>query len=76
MRYLLMTRQLVHGRLDQQVPVEQTETIAEAVRATGGRAELIIFEDEAHGFYKAKNVKAAYQAELDLYEEIFGFSTK
>ncbi|KIP04613.1 hypothetical protein PHLGIDRAFT_120548 [Phlebiopsis gigantea 11061_1 CR5-6] len=67
---------LVHGRLDQQVPVEQTETIAEAVRATGGRAELIIFEDEAHGFYKAKNVKAAYQAELDLYEEIFGFSTK
>ena len=40
----------------------------------GGRADLIVFEDEAHGFYKAQNVKIAFQAELDLYEEILGFT--
>lgn len=56
--------------------MEQTEIIAEAVRKAGGRADLIIFEDEAHGFRRAKNVKIAYQAELDLYEEILGFSSK
>lgn len=64
----------MHGRLEKQVPVEQTETIVNAIRGAGGRAELIIFEDEAHGFRKSKNVKTAYQAELNLYEEIFGFS--
>lgn len=41
---------LLHGDTDPVVPVEQSITLAEAVRAAGGDVELVVFPGEGHGF--------------------------
>ncbi|MEJ7653469.1 MAG: prolyl oligopeptidase family serine peptidase [Chloroflexia bacterium] len=44
--------QLFHGKEDRAVPWRQSEEFAEAVRAQGGTAELVLYNDEGHGFRK------------------------
>lgn len=41
---------LFHGRQDKAVPVKQSIDFAEAVRRQGGTAELVVYDDEGHGF--------------------------
>jgi dipeptidyl aminopeptidase/acylaminoacyl peptidase len=41
---------LLHGDSDPVVPLEQTVSLAEAVRAAGGDVELVVFPGEGHGF--------------------------
>jgi dipeptidyl aminopeptidase/acylaminoacyl peptidase len=43
---------LFHGRDDRAVPVRQSIDFAEAVRAAGGIAELVLYDGEGHGFRK------------------------
>ncbi|MBL8058659.1 MAG: S9 family peptidase [Anaerolineales bacterium] len=47
--------QLFHGKEDKAVPYQQSVDFAEAVRRQGGTAELVLYEDEGHGFGKEKN---------------------
>lgn len=42
---------LVHGTGDVTVPHEQSTLFADALRAAGQRAELILVEDQPHGFF-------------------------
>lgn len=51
------------------MPVEQARTIAEAVKEKGGCAEVVIYEDEGHGFRLSKNIKASLEKELSFYED-------
>ncbi|MDQ3856573.1 MAG: prolyl oligopeptidase family serine peptidase, partial [Chloroflexota bacterium] len=46
---------LFHGKEDKAVPYQQSVDFAEAVRARGGIAELVLYEDEGHGFSKEAN---------------------
>lgn len=46
---------LSHGDVDPVVPVEQTQRLAEAVRAAGGDVELVIYPGEGHGFRQPDN---------------------
>jgi dipeptidyl aminopeptidase/acylaminoacyl peptidase len=46
---------LFHGKEDKAVPWQQSEEFAEAVRRGGGVAELVLYDDEGHGFRKEKN---------------------
>jgi dipeptidyl aminopeptidase/acylaminoacyl peptidase len=52
---------LFHGRRDKAVPTQQSIDFAEAVRRRGGTAELVIFEDEGHSFYREANLRAIYE---------------
>jgi dipeptidyl aminopeptidase/acylaminoacyl peptidase len=47
--------QLFHGKQDDAVPYEQSVEFAEAVRRQGGVAELVLYDDEGHGFRKTAN---------------------
>lgn len=49
--------QLFHGKEDAAVPYQQSVEFAEAVKAQGGIAELILYDDEGHGFRKERNRK-------------------
>ncbi len=48
---------LFHGKQDKAVPFQQSVDFADAVKANGGIAELILYEDERHGFRQEQNRK-------------------
>ncbi len=61
---------LFHGKEDLAVPYQQSVEFAEAVKRRGGIAELVLYEDEGHGFRKEKNRKdqlEKMEAFLDRY---------
>lgn len=61
------------GDEDQVVPVNQTETMVEALRAKGIPVGYLLFRGEQHGFRKADNIKRSLDAELYFYASlVFG----
>ena len=46
---------LFHGKEDKAVPYQQSVDFAEAARRNGVPAELVLYEDEGHGFAKEAN---------------------
>ncbi|HRF47807.1 MAG TPA: S9 family peptidase [Anaerolineales bacterium] len=46
---------LFHGKEDAAVPYQQSVDFAEAVRRQGGVAELVLYDDEGHGFVREAN---------------------
>ena len=44
---------IFHGKSDRLIPLERMEEFARAVRAAGGRCELVGFEGAGHGFFNA-----------------------
>jgi dipeptidyl aminopeptidase/acylaminoacyl peptidase len=48
---------LFHGKEDKAVPYQQSVEFADAVKTQGGIAELVLYDDEGHGFRKEHNRK-------------------
>ncbi|BCN52201.1 alpha/beta hydrolase family protein [Prescottella equi] len=46
---------VVHGAHDTNVPVSESEQVVASVRARGGVAELLLFDDEGHDIVKREN---------------------
>lgn len=46
---------LFHGKEDKAVPFQQSVDFADAVRRQGGVAELVLYDDEGHGFGREAN---------------------
>jgi len=64
---------LFQGLEDKVVPPNQSEMMADAVRAKGLAVAYLAFEGEQHGFRKAETVVRSLEAELDFYGAVFGF---
>ena len=64
---------LLQGEDDEVVPPNQAITMAEAVRSKGQPVALRLFAGEGHGFRAAENQRAAREAELSFYGQVFGF---
>lgn len=60
-----------HGELDQVVPVNQAHLMAEALQQRGQEVELLLFDDERHGYTKESNVAILLEHELDFYVRAF-----
>lgn len=60
-----------HGRLDQVVPVNQAIETHSALISRGLLVELLIFEDERHGYAKKENIAALLDAELAFFNRAF-----
>lgn len=58
---------VVHGAHDTNVPVSESEQIVAAVRAQGGTAEFLLFEDEGHEIVKQENRAALAEAMVDWF---------
>lgn len=65
---------LFQGLEDRVVPPNQSEMMAEAVRAKGLPVAYLAFEGEQHGFRKAETIIRSLEAELFFYGAVFGFS--
>jgi dipeptidyl aminopeptidase/acylaminoacyl peptidase len=64
---------LLQGMDDKVVPPNQAFTMADAVRRKGLPVALLTFEGEGHGFRMAETTKAALEAELSFFAQIFGY---
>ena len=60
--------------LDKVVPPAQAQLMFDAVRAKGLPVAYVQFEQEAHGFRQAQNIRRALESELYFYGRIFGFT--
>ena len=50
---------LLQGSEDEVVPPDQAEGMAKVIQEHGGKAKVMVFDGEGHGFRKAENVKRA-----------------
>lgn len=62
------------GLDDKVVPPDQTEKMADALRARGIPVAYVPFEGETHGFRRAENIRRALEAEFYFYSRVFGFT--
>jgi dienelactone hydrolase len=65
---------LFQGLEDKVVPPNQSEMMADAVRAKGLPVAYLAFEGEQHGFRRAETIIRSLEAELYFYGAVFGFS--
>jgi dipeptidyl aminopeptidase/acylaminoacyl peptidase len=65
---------LFQGLEDNVVPPNQSEMMANAVRAKGLPVAYLAFEGEQHGFRKAETIVRCLEAELYFYGRVFGFT--
>ncbi|TNF99503.1 MAG: S9 family peptidase, partial [Gammaproteobacteria bacterium] len=61
----------LQGKEDKVVPPEQAQKMASALEANGMGVQLMLFDDEQHGFRRAETIRQALEAELDFYQSIF-----
>ena len=65
---------LFQGLEDKVVPPNQSQMMADAVRANGLPVAYLAFEGEQHGFRKAATIVRCHEAELYFYGAVFGFT--
>jgi dipeptidyl aminopeptidase/acylaminoacyl peptidase len=65
---------LFQGLEDKVVPPDQSERMAEAVRAKGLPVAYLAFEGEQHGFRRADTIIRCLEAELYFYGAVFRFT--
>ena len=65
---------LFQGLEDKVVPPDQSEKMANAVRAKGLPVAYLAFEGEQHGFRKAETIIRCFESELYFYGAVFGFA--
>jgi dipeptidyl aminopeptidase/acylaminoacyl peptidase len=65
---------LFQGLEDKVVPPDQSEKMADAVRAKGLPVAYIAFEGEQHGFRRAETIIRCLEAELFFYGAVFRFT--
>lgn len=61
------------GLKDKVVPPNQAEMMFRAIEQKGLPAAYIVFEQEAHGFRIAENIKKALDSEFYFYSRVFDF---
>jgi dipeptidyl aminopeptidase/acylaminoacyl peptidase len=65
---------LFQGLEDKVVPPDQSEKMADAVRAKGLPVAYLAFEGEQHGFRRAETIIRCLEAELYFHGAVFGFT--
>ena len=72
-----LTRPMIffQGLDDKVVPPQQSEVMAEALKARGVPVAYLALPGEGHGFRKAENIVLTLEAELAFYLRVFGMAT-
>lgn len=60
-----------HGELDQVVPVNQAHLMAAALGQRGQEVELLLFDDERHGYTQEANMVVLLEREFEFYVKAF-----
>ncbi len=65
---------LLQGEDDQVVPLSQAEEMSQALTANTVPHDLLVFDDEQHGFRRADSRRRSHEAELAFYGAVFEFN--
>ncbi|OIV35349.1 acyl-peptide hydrolase [Mangrovactinospora gilvigrisea] len=65
---------LLQGLEDRVCPPSQAEKLLKAVEGRGIPHRYLAFEGEQHGFRRKETMITAFEAELSLYGQVFGFT--
>ena len=65
---------ILQGGQDMVVPPSQATAMYDAVRAKGLEAELVLYEDEGHGFRQASTIEDAYTRVLSFLSRVWGLA--
>ncbi len=65
---------ILQGRLDRVVAPSQAEAMADAVRARGLAVELVLFDEEGHGFRRAGSIITTAERSLAFLGRVHGFT--
>ncbi|KDQ26376.1 hypothetical protein PLEOSDRAFT_1043609 [Pleurotus ostreatus PC15] len=63
---------VLQGAKDTVVPAEQMINMVKTIQAAGGKAELVLFPDEGHGWRQAKSIQTTLERELSFFSEVLG----
>lgn len=63
---------LIHGSLDERVPMAHFEAIKKALERRGQTPETLVKRGEGHGFWKDANQRELYQRLLDFFDRHIG----
>ncbi len=64
---------LLQGSDDPIVPPDQAERMAAALRSSGVRCDLVVFEGEGHGFRRAETLVRCAELEIAFVSDVLGF---
>ncbi|MCA8988994.1 MAG: alpha/beta hydrolase [Planctomycetaceae bacterium] len=67
---------IFHGAADTTVPISNVESFEQAVKAKGGRCELVSYPNRAHGFFNYSRSQADYEdtvKKMDTFLESLGW---
>lgn len=62
----------MQGDSDTVIPAPQMIAMVDAIKKQGGKAELVIFPGEGHGWRKASTMKTALEKQLEYFNEALG----
>ena len=63
---------LMHGSDDPVVPIEQSETLAERIRGSGGDVDFVVYDGEGHGFRQPDNIDDEYARTAAFLDRVTG----
>jgi dipeptidyl aminopeptidase/acylaminoacyl peptidase len=64
----------LQGAKDRIVPPNQAQLMHQALGEKGIASDLVIYQDEAHGFRDVKNIADALEKELAFYQRVFALA--
>ncbi|KAJ8508281.1 hypothetical protein ONZ45_g9438 [Pleurotus djamor] len=67
---------VLQGGKDTVVPADQMINMVKIIQDAGGKAELVLFLDEGHGWRQAKSVQTALERELLFFGEVLGLANR
>ncbi|CAL1697607.1 unnamed protein product [Somion occarium] len=67
---------ILQGDADTVIPAPQMVAMVEAIKKQGGKAELVLFEGEGHGWRKASTIKTVLEKQLEYFDDALHFVNK
>ena len=64
--------QFLQGDVDTVVPADQMINMVKTIKDRGGKADLVLFPGEGHGWRKASTIQTALEKELEWFNEVLG----
>ncbi|KDQ07700.1 hypothetical protein BOTBODRAFT_70240 [Botryobasidium botryosum FD-172 SS1] len=62
----------LQGEDDTVVPADQMIKMVETIKGRGGKAEIVLFSGEGHGWRRASTIRIALERQLTFFNEVLG----
>ncbi|KAJ6459747.1 Alpha/Beta hydrolase protein [Mycena vitilis] len=67
---------ILQGKDDTVVPADQMISMVKTIKARGGKADLVLFPGEGHGWRKASTIQTVLEREMTFFNEVLGLENE